>query len=561
MNKTNNKINKNPIELIKKIFKFLFKTKTRGLIVLIGLLVLLFVANNTYKSLTTALEDTLNIYVAEMSDLKNTVSETGIVKIADETGLSFKYGGIINNIYVQIGEKVTRGDSLARVESGEFNAQYQQTEASVKSAQAQLDQLIAGATQSDINLAKARVESAKVNLKNKEISLDNIRLDADLDIESAYQDSVEALNSAYLNIYNTYIDADLIERTYFGNFDQESVTVRSAISRLEVTKNSANDLISNAVMDSDYLNINTSLSEIKNLLIDTYSDLVIIRDIMENNSYTATISSTNKTLIDTAKTTINTARTTMTNTIQTIASTKVTNITNISSAEALIRSAERSLDEINKSLEKLLAGPTPENISIYEARVAQTKAERSMLVNKLSTSIIRAPSDGQVVRIEKRIGEAVGGAQTVISFLPEKPFQIETEIYEEDVTILKIGNPVEISLVAFPDEIVMGTVSSIDPVEIIINGVVYYKVSIDFDNEIDELKSGMTADISIVTSEEKNVLIVPESALLKNNGNYLIKVLEKNEVKEYETEIGMRGDEGMVEILSGINDGDKIVLP
>ncbi len=123
---------------------------------------------------------------------------------------------------------------------------------------------------------------------------------------------------------------------------------------------------------------------------------------MENNSYTATISGTNKTIIDTAKTTINTARTTITNTIQTIASTKVANITNISSAEALIRSAERSLDEISKSLEKLLAGPTPENISIFEARLAQAKAERSMLANKLSTSIIRAPSDGQVVRIEKR---------------------------------------------------------------------------------------------------------------------------------------------------------------
>jgi len=545
----------------KKLVKFLFKTKKRGVFVVIGLIVALIVFNGIYKKLTTTIEDTLNIHVAEISDLKNTVSEIGIVKIADETGLSFKYGGIINNIYVQIGEKVTRGDSLARVESGEFNAQYQQTEASVKSAQAQLDQLIAGATQSDINLAQARVESAKVNLKNKEISLDNIKLDADLDIESAYQDSVEALNSAYLNIYNTHIDADLIERTYFGNFDQESVTIRSAISRLEATKNSANNLVTNAVVDSDYLNISTSLSEIKNLLINAYGDLVIIRDIMENNGYTATISSTNKTIIDTAKTTINTARATITNTIQTIASTKVANITNISSAEALIRSAERSLDEISKSLEKLLAGPTPENISIFEARLAQAKAERSMLANKLSTSIIRAPSDGQVVRIEKRIGEAVGGAQTVISFLPEKPFQIETEIYEEDVTILKIGNPVEISLVAFPDEIVMGTVSSIDPVEKIINGVVYYKVSIDFDNEIDELKSGMTADISIITSEEKDILVIPESALLKNNGNYLTKVLERNEVKEYETEIGMRGDEGMVEILSGINDGDKIVLP
>ena len=100
---------------------------------------------------------------------------------------------------------------------------------------------------------------------------------------------------------------------------------------------------------------------------------------------------------------------------------------------------------------------------------------------------------------------------------------------------------------------------SIDPAEKLVEGVVYYKVTIDFEKENEAIKPGMTADVVIETAKKEDVLVVPRGALEDKNEKKIVKVLENGQVKEREVETGLEGDQ-LVEILSGLSEGDQVVV-
>ena len=56
-----------------------------------------------------------------------------------------------------------------------------------------------------------------------------------------------------------------------------------------------------------------------------------------------------------------------------------------------------------------------------------------------------------------------------------------------------------------------------------------------------------------------NVLLIPQRAILIKNGKEIVRVLENGEVREVEVKTGIEGNEDEVEILSGLNEGDKVV--
>jgi len=89
--------------------------------------------------------------------------------------------------------------------------------------------------------------------------------------------------------------------------------------------------------------------------------------------------------------------------------------------------------------------------------------------------------------------------------------------------------------------------------------VIYYKVTVIFD-EIDErVKSGMSADISIETEKKENTLYVPYRAIIYKEGKKIVRVLEGEKIKEIEVETGIKNVKGEIEILSGLEEGDKVI--
>ncbi|MBU2081949.1 hypothetical protein KKH14_00790, partial [Patescibacteria group bacterium] len=113
-----------------------------------------------------------------------------------------------------------------------------------------------------------------------------------------------------------------------------------------------------------------------------------------------------------------------------------------------------------------------------------------------------------------------------------------------------------------------GKIVKIDPAETVKGGAIYYKTTVFFDKEDKRIRSGMTANIWVKTASKENALYIPLNAIKEKRGKEptdsrlypYVEVLEGNQIKEKEVQTGMKGENGMIEIISGLNEGEQIIL-
>lgn len=488
------------------------------------------------------------------------ISETGTVKISEKVNLSFKDSGRIEKIYVGVGDIVEDGQQLAKLDTSQLLIELTEAQAAFGVVQADYNKLLAGSSAEEIKVAETAVLNAQVTLENAQQNLKDIEAEAVEDLKQAYEDALNTLDDSYLKIYNAFNVADSIRRTYFTINDQEGINVRENRDKIQSALNQVKSYIADAKKDSQYEKIDTALSKTKESLEDTRDALEIIRDMTEEPIYRNDVSSTDKTSLDNHKSYIITAITNIINAQQTISATKITNETNINTAKAEVSTAEAKLQKAQDELALKKAGPTQENIDLYLAKIKQAEVKVSLVGNKIQEAVIKSPSSGQITKINKREGEMVQPTDSVISFLPAGPFQIEVDIYEEDIVNVKISNPVRITLAAFSNEILGGKVISIDPAEKLIEGVIYYEVTIDFEETKEGIKPGMTADIVIESAKKENVLVISKNALKKIDGKKIVQVFKDGQIKEREIETGLEGSNDLIEVVSGLSEGEEVVI-
>ncbi|EUJ22096.1 hypothetical protein PGRAN_13568 [Listeria grandensis FSL F6-0971] len=143
--------------------------------------------------------------------------------------------------------------------------------------------------------------------------------------------------------------------------------------------------------------------------------------------------------------------------------------------------------------------------------------------------------------------------------------QLQVQMDELDVPNVKVDQEAKISVTAVPDKTYTGKVKEIAEQGTVMNGVSSFLVTITIDDTTN-LKSGMTADASILVNEKANALYVPIEAVQKNDdGKYYVLVPKKGkndttkEVKQYVT-TGLHNEDN-IEITKGLEKGDEVILP
>ena len=131
---------------------------------------------------------------------------------------------------------------------------------------------------------------------------------------------------------------------------------------------------------------------------------------------------------------------------------------NVKAALAQVASAEAALD-------KLLAGATPEDIVMAEARVQSAVAALDSARVALTESQVFAPFDGQVGAVNVRPGEQLEPGAYAILLGNTAQMHVETtDLRETDVVRVEVGMSVEVTFDALPDRIFTGTVTHVAPV-------------------------------------------------------------------------------------------------
>ena len=156
-------------------------------------------------------------------------------------------------------------------------------------------------------------------------------------------------------------------------------------------------------------------------------------------------------------------------------------------------------------------------IEVVRAQVDQTRSTLDFSRTRLDYAIIRSPVDGIVLSRNVDVGQTVAArfqAPTLFTIARDlTEMQVNTSVDEADIGLVKSGQEVTFTVDAYPSEMFKGRVSQIRNAPQVVQNVVTYDVIIEVENLDLKLKPGMTANVSIVVAEKRNVLRIPNAAL------------------------------------------------
>ena len=329
--------------------------------------------------------------------------------------------------------------------------------------------------------------------------------------------------------------------------------------------NSLSSYIEKAKNTKDQTDILAALDVLKQSL-ELTSDLVtntynVMLATVTTNVYTPTVISTLKASLNTQSTALNTAISTTQSAASNIRNKEIYYQGQITAANNSVISALNNLNLAQARLDLKKAPARSFDLDIARANVRRAEATLARYYSLMSDTMIKAPVDGIVTKINVDVGEQSSMSQAAISMIGLSATQIKVDVPESDITKLKVGDTVDITLDAFGnDQVFTGTVTFIDPASTVISEVIYYKVTVGFNVQDDKIKSGMTANLTILTNSKDEVLVVPSRSVSARGDVRFVQVLQDDKPVEKEVQVGLKGDDGLWEITSGLEAGDKVII-
>ena len=224
-----------------------------------------------------------------------------------------------------------------------------------------------------------------------------------------------------------------------------------------------------------------------------------------------------------------------------------------------IKAAELEVERAQARLAQLTAGPDPAEIKQAEAAVQAAQIALEKAQADLAAATLVAPFGGTVLDVKARPGDRVNADAPIIELADLTQLEVRVTVGQEDITTVHPGQEVMLSFDAFPEETSRGRVDRVIPRKTQ-GQVVTYEVFIALDETPSGLLPGMTADAEIVVAEREDVLVLPRRAIrARPYTTVSVPVLEAGRVVTRAVKIGLVGDLN-AEILSGLREGDRVVV-
>jgi HlyD family secretion protein len=205
-----------------------------------------------------------------------------------------------------------------------------------------------------------------------------------------------------------------------------------------------------------------------------------------------------------------------------------------------------------------------------KAQVAVAKAALDQADENLRYATITSPMNGVVLSRDVEVGDAVssilvlGSQATLVMTLGDtSEVYLKGKVDESDIGKVYLGQPARISVEAFKDKKFFGKVTKISPLGVEKDNVTTFEVRVSIQNFTGELRANMSANAEIVQKEKKDVLLIPESAVVYDSGGH-----PSVDVPDAKADTGRRRVAVKVgisngvksEILAGLHEGEKVVL-
>ena len=424
-------------------------------------------------------------------DLTTNVSGSGKIALVQDAKLSFGSAGKLEIMNIQEGDKVSKGQVLAKLETDAL----------------------------EVSLASALVskDSAEVGLTQAQIALD-----------AAYVTQIQAqsaLTAAQFSLDKIQAVADITD----------------AITKIQTQIDTTEANISQALIAGDSDNVAAGREYIKDLQVDLAQQtkkLNILLGKSEYANYTAELTFSPYQTYDRLV------------------------VESVRMKELAVEAAQKVVDESG-------SGITVAQQNISKAQDAITLAQKNIdyIQKQIDDSTITAPFEGVVAARYYKQGDIVPSplytAQTVIYLVDTADLEVDANIDELDASTVQAGQTAEISVDALPGASLEGKVSVISVIpnaQAAAAGTTAYVAKVLFSvPEGMAVKTGMNANVKIVTGDRKGVLLLPSEAIKKDSqGQTYVEVMSNQAVSKQPVTIGESAGT-QTEIVRGLNEGDKVV--
>lgn len=230
---------------------------------------------------------------------------------------------------------------------------------------------------------------------------------------------------------------------------------------------------------------------------------------------------------------------------------------NVAEAQRAVAAAQEDLANAKKAAAAAQATPTTDvdgasaaaGVSAAQRSLASAQANLDQANAKAASRRVTAPSSGSIVELNAKVGATVtggmimgesdtSGGKQCMQIADLSKMKVTVQVGEKDIAKIAVGQSANVTYPAFPDIVSQGTVTAIASVA---NsdaangggGSVTFNVDILIEAPDARLKPGMTAEVSVVTEQLDDVVMVPTMALMTEDGeHYYVNVATDDEGKQ-----------------------------
>ncbi len=276
--------------------------------------------------------------------------------------------------------------------------------------------------------------------------------------------------------------------------------------------------------------------------------------------------------------------------LQTEARSNVTTLENeISQQEKNIENAQKQVEnletEVEKAIRSLASGrltakqtydlrmlaykTAQETYDIAVSYLEETGAEQEETYaaaaerweefgSQIDGNSVCAAYNGVVTDVALEVGDSLSTGETLITLYDLDDVTMTVTVAEEDMTDIAVGSAVNVSFTAYPDRIFTALVSEIGDAASS-GGEVTYEVTVSLKGDVSGLYQSMTGELTFITKETREVLYVPNRAIIRKSSKSYVKIKEDGNVKTVEVVTGF-SDGVNVEIKKGLSEGDTVLI-
>jgi RND family efflux transporter MFP subunit len=524
--------------------------RKKGLWIILGIVLIVAAVgggytyyDNVYLPAQQPPEPAIKTAKVRKGDLVVAASGSGELVSLSEVELGFRSSGLLAEMFVEVGDKVRAGDTLAVLDDAEARKAVTAAELQVAQAEATL------AAQSDtataeraIKLAEIQVSQAETNLEVAQLRLDELlNWQADEGTVKLSQANLAAAQASYRTVAARYENQD-------DQLTPSRVNLEQAMDALAEAQAFYRDAMDGA---RDWeKNIDITREAATKALAKAEYEL----QVAQANYDLAVIGVNNGDLLDANAKVLN-AQVALSN------AQSGPSEADIEGARLQVEQARLALTQSELNLEAAQLAAQDTDVTQAEVALAQARLNLEAAQQALAQTTLFAPFDGVVSAMQAQAGENVGTAPVIILTDLSWP---ELAIYLDQTELDKIavGYEVQVAFDALPDETFTGRVERVDPALATVDGVAVIQGRVRLDEtsfgKPQTLPAGLSAAVEVIGGRAEDALLVPVEALRElSPGEYAVFVMEDGKPKMRIVEVGLM-DYTSAEILSGLALGDVV---